>query len=77
MTVSNYTKKELLMISIDGSYLYDLGGSISPIGDLNGKSTNMEAYLICYKALDMLHGFLNNSVYTSSIRILTEPAKTS
>lgn len=61
------------MILIDGSYLYELGKAMHPLHAIGRESTYGNAWAQSFVAAGQLDAFINKSIYTSSIRLLTEP----
>lgn len=56
------------MLPIDGSYLYKLGGAIRPLTNINSATTWNDAWLHLYIAAGELEKFINDSVYSRSVR---------
>ncbi|WP_445175107.1 hypothetical protein [Microcoleus sp.] len=56
------------MLPIDGSYLYKLGGAIRPLTNVNSATPWGEAWLPLYIAAGELEKFINDSVYSRSVR---------
>lgn len=63
------------MIPVDGAYLYKFGKSIKTLYEIKECTTYIDAFVIVLGAKELLDSFLNNSVYSSSIKIISEPAK--
>jgi hypothetical protein len=53
---------------IDGSYLYSLGGSIRPLKNVDHKTSRSDAWITLYIAKGELERFLNESVYSYSVK---------
>lgn len=56
------------MHRVDGAYLYELGKKISPLANVDQNVTWEDAWLRLYIAASDLEKFLNNSVYSQSVR---------
>ena len=63
------------MIPVDGSYLYSLGQAVQSLNDVKKDDSNFDAMTKLFSAVKFLREFLNNSVYTSVIQFVVEPAE--
>lgn len=63
------------MLRIDGAYLYELGTQLRPIAAMAEKeSSKFEVYFILYNAKNALEPFLNDSIFSGSLRTVRNPA---
>ncbi|MDP2239160.1 MAG: hypothetical protein Q8K18_03210 [Burkholderiales bacterium] len=56
------------MQRIDGAYLYKLGGAIRPLSNISESTSWGDAWLPIYIAAGELERFINDSVYSQSVR---------
>lgn len=63
MTPFRHSRLGANMLSVDGSYLYNVGAAVHPLADLRPESRWRDAWVPMYIAAGELERFLNESVY--------------